>query len=74
MKLVYEITKVTEYNDAVYDKDLQVNIKDWYTIQQKYTGLGVVQLSIDKRNFKKIHPLMLLYKFTLAKGGVINGK
>lgn len=63
MKISYRIDEDTLYEEAMQDKDLHGWIKTWSTIQHKYSGLGVVHLNLDKRNYKKVNPFMLLYKF-----------
>lgn len=67
MIVKYEAVVGTEYQEALADKELQGWIKSWYGITQKYTDLEVVTLNIDKRNYKKVNPYMLMYKFREVK-------
>lgn len=67
MKCIYRITELTNYDEAVNDKELKGYTKEWFAILNNLSGLGIVKVNLDKRNYKKIHPLMLLYKFVLLK-------
>lgn len=67
MKVSYRIDEDTLYEEAMQDKDLHGWIKAWSAIQHKYSGLGVVHLNLDKRNYKKVNPFMLLYRFKKVK-------
>ena len=66
MKVKLGIIKETAYVEAEYDSDLHQWIKEWYAIQHRNTGLGTLHINLDKRNWKKVKPLMVLYKFEIV--------